>query len=281
MENKNFAIFIMAHGRPKKMRTHSTLRSYGYTGRIFLVVDNLDATLDEYVELYGKEVIVFDKNKAASTMDSGDNTGDLRSTLFAANKIFDLAKERGVEYFFIMCDDYYDFYYAFADSSGKVYPKNINIIFDLMIDYYKDIPAKSIAFSQTGVFIGGVDNGKKAYRFSKRKAMNTLLCSTNRVFEFTGRLNEDVTAYVNLGSRGSLFLTIPVIAMGQPDSQKRSGGLTDAYVDSGTYTKSFFTLMHNPSSVKVCMMNARHKRLHHRISWKNTTPMILSEDFKK
>ena len=133
----NFAVFIMVHGRPNKVKTYSTLRKQGYTGKIYLVADNLDETVDEYKKIYDKELIIFDKLKAAKKYDSGDNTGDLRSTLYAANTVFDIAEEMGIEYFSLMCDDYYDFYYAFSDTTGKVVPNNMNVIFSLMLDVLK------------------------------------------------------------------------------------------------------------------------------------------------
>jgi hypothetical protein len=39
--------------------------------------------------------------------------------------------------------------------------------------------------------------------------------------------------------------------------------------------------MYNPSSVKVSVMNATNKRIHHSIKWINTTPMILDPKYKK
>jgi len=282
MENKDFAVFIMVHGRPDKMWTYRTLRKCGYTGKIYLVADDLDKTVGKYKEIYRDELIVFDKIEASKTVDIGDNTGDLRSTLFSANKIFDLAEERSIEHFFIMCDDYYELDYMFKDDiKGAKQTKNADKIFDLMIEYYKTIPAKSIAFAQTGDFIGGIDNGKGTYRFSKRKVMNSFLCSTKRRFKFMGRMNEDVTTYVNLGTKGDLFLTIPVMAINQKDTQKTKKGLTEMYTDNGTYVKSFFSVMYNPSCVKASMMNANHKRIHHLIKWNNTTPMIINERYKK
>ena len=281
MLNKDFAVFIMVHGRPDKMRTYDTLRRQGYTGKIYLVADDLDDTVARYKEIYGDDVIVFDKTEAAKHSDAGDSTGDLRSTLFASNVIFDLAEERGITHFFIMCDDYQNFFYAMSDSTGSVFAKDLNLMFDIMVDYYKEAPIKVLAFAQTGDFIGGVENARGAYRFSKRKAMNTLLCSTERRVEFVGRLNEDVTTYVNLGGRGDLFLTIPVISLSQPDTQKRKRGLTDVYLDDGTYVKSFFSVMYNPSSVKISMMGDNHMRIHHRITWNNAAPMIIDEKYKK
>jgi hypothetical protein len=282
MENKDFAVFIMVHGRPDKVLTYETLMKCGYTGKVYFVADNLDETLPKYKEKYTDRVLVFDKNEAAKKYDSGDNSGDLRSTMFAANKIFDLAEQVGVKYFYIMCDDYYEFDYMFKDGiKGMKLCRNIDKIFDLTINFYKSINALSVAFAQTGDFIGGIDNGKGVYRFSKRKAMNSFLCSTERRFEFMGRMNEDVTTYVNLGQKGGLFLTIPVFAVNQKDTQQVKKGLTEMYIDNGTYIKSMFSVIYNPSCVKASMMNASHKRIHHSINWKATTPMIISNEYKK
>jgi len=274
MRNKSFAIFIMVHGRPDKMWTYHRLRRGGYTGKIFLVADDLDETLDRYKKIYKDELIVFDKKKASLDMDAGDNSGDLRSTLFAANKIFDLAEERGIEYFYIMCDDYYYFGYRY-DTGAKII-KNLDNVFDIMVDFYKSVDIKSLCFSQGGDHIGGFTKIKM-----KRKAMNSFLCTPKRRFKFMGRMNEDVTTYTNLGSKGDVFFTFTNLQLDQKDSQIEKKGLSEMYLDNGTYTKSFFSVMYNPSNTKVSMMNANNKRIHHSISWKNTTPMIINEDYKK
>jgi hypothetical protein len=278
----DFAVFIMVYGRPDKNLTYKTLRKCGYTGRIYLVGDTTDVTIDEYRSLYGDELLVFDKKEIANRYDAGDNSGDLRSTMYASNTIFDLAEQHGVEYFYIMCDDYFDFYYAYEDSVGSVWVKDLDRLFNKVVIFYKSTNIKCLAFAQTGDFIGGVTNKKgKSYRFSKRKAMNTLLCSTKRRFNFLGRMNEDVTTYVRLGQLGNLFLTIPVISLSQKDTQQSKKGLTEVYLDNGTYVKSMFSVIYNPSCVKASMMNANHKRIHHSIKWINTTPMIISETYKK
>ena len=274
MRNKNFAIFIMVHGRPDRMWTYKTLRKLGYTGKIYLVGDNLDNTIGEYRQKYGDDLIVFDKIKASKKMDSGDNSGDLRSTLFSANTIFDLAEERGIEHFFIMCDDYY--YFGYRYETGAKIIKNLDNVFDILVDFYKSVNIKTICFSQGGDHIGGFSGIKL-----KRKAMNSFLCSPKRRFKFMGRMNEDVTTYTNLGSKGDIFFTFTNLQLDQKDSQKETKGLSEMYLDNGTYTKSFFSVMYNPSNTKVSMMNATNKRVHHSIKWKNTTPMILDNSYKK
>ena len=278
----DLAVFIMVHGRPDRMWTYKTLREQNYTGKIFLVGDDQDSTIDDYKKIYGKEMIVFNKEKAYLEADSGDITGDLRSTLYAVNTIFKLAKEKNVKYFYIMCDDYTSINYKLLINGKAINTSvdNLDRLFKATIRYYKSINALTIAYAQAGDFIGGIDNGHGCYRFSKRKCMNSFLCSTDRPFKFMGRLNEDVTTYVNLGSKGELFLTLCNVAIIQKQSQSESGGLTDAYLDSGTYTTSFFSLMYNPSCIKITLMKTSHPRIHHTIKWDNAVPKIIDEKYR-
>lgn len=281
MEN-NFAVFILTHGRPDNVLTYSTLKKCGYNGKIYLVVDNEDKHIKKYQDNFGEEFVkIFDKKSMADTIDEANNFDNRKVIVHARNYCFTLAKELGYKYFIQLDDDYYEFIYKFSDTKGQVLSKDINKIFNLMFDFYNKTDALSICFAQTGDFIGGVDNGKGVYRFAKRKCMNSFFCSTDREFQFLGSINEDVNTYTTLASRGGLFLTIPVFAINQKDSQTQKDGMSDIYKLQGTYIKSFTTVLMQPSNVKVSIMNATHKRIHHSIAWKNTTPMIVSQDFKK
>jgi len=278
----NFAIFIMVYGRPDKMRTLKTLRSSGYTGKVYFVADNLDETVSYYQEKYGKDLIIFDKNEAYKKMESGDNTGDLRSTLYSANTIQEIAKEMGLKHFMIMCDDYTSISYKF-DSDMQYHDrrvKNLDKILERLIEFYEKTPALTIAFAQGGDFSGGKKSSSADIKL-KRKAMNSFLCSTERPFKFIGRLNEDVTTYVNLGSRGLLFFTITNVAINQKRHQSEKNGLTEVYLDYGTYVKSFFSVMYNPSCVRISDVGDKYKRIHHKVKWNNAVPKILSENVKK
>jgi hypothetical protein len=58
--------------------------------------------------------------------------------------------------------------------------------------------------------------------------------------------------------------------------------MSEMYLDSGTYIKSFYTVMYQPSSVKVEIMRSHHdERLHHAIDWDCTVPCIISEQWQK
>jgi hypothetical protein len=291
--NKSFCVFIISHGRPDKVVTLRTLKRCGYTGPLFVVCDNEDKTVDQYRKNYGAGmVLVFDKPHYASLVDSCDNFQNRRTTTHARNACFDLAKERGFEYFLVLDDDYTAFEHTFdKDGNGSdVLVKDLASVSTHVFDFIEsDHRIKSVCFMQGGEIIGGLHKLDKInrcaarrgiYPFVKRKAMNSFFCKTSRRFWFFSRLNEDVNTYINLGNRGDLFLTIPDVHLNQIQSQVSKGGMSDAYLASGTYVKSFYSVMISPSTCKVTANKDLH-RLHHKISWNNAVPKILDEVHKK
>jgi len=282
MQNKSFAAFILTHGRADHVYTYNTLRNCGYTGKVYFIIDNEDSQIEQYKENYGKQVIVFDKKEIAKTFDAGDNFNDRRAIIYARNASFEIAKSLNLKYFIQLDDDYTGFRYQFNSQhkySGKPI-LNLDNVFGLMLEYYKSTTFKSIAFGQGGDYLGGQNGGYSKKIFAKRKCMNSFICSTDRPFQFVGRINEDVNTYTWFQSLGNLFLTILMLRLEQKTTQANSGGMTELYLDTGTYLKSFYSVMYSPSPVKIETMKSNHKRLHHKITWKNAVPVIISEDYK-
>jgi hypothetical protein len=275
MENKDFAVFILTHGRPDNVKTLKLIKARGYTGKVYFIVDNEDKTIDKYIENFGKEnVKVFDKKYYADLIDEGNNFDERRTITHARNSCFQIAKEIGITYFVQLDDDYYSLGYRYIEGEKKI--NNLDKVFDIMLKFYKNTNIKSIAFSQGGDHIGGFSGIKL-----KRKCMNSFICSTEREFKFIGSMNEDVNTYTTLGSRGDVFFTFTNINLSQGDTQSQSNGITNMYLKFGTYCKAFTTVMMHPSGTKVSMMNSKNVRIHHSIKWKNTTPMILQDKYKK
>lgn len=288
MKNKNFVAFILSHGRADRVVTYDSLKKSGYTGRIVIVLDNEDPSAPEYISRFGSEnVVIFDKAAIAETFDEGV-PGDRRTIVYARNACFDIARKLGYRYFIELDDDYTVFEWRF-DNRLRYITKdkavcNLDAVFDIMLDFFKKIPAKSIAMAQGGDYLGGGAGREGKQLRTKRKAMNSFICDTERQFTFLGRINEDVNTYTRNTSTGDLFLQIQQVCLLQKQTQSNAGGMTEVYLDSGTYLKSFFTVMYQPSSVKVRTMGNEYvnqKRLHHRVNWMLTAPKILKEKFKK
>lgn len=286
MKMNDFAIFILTHGRADNVITLKTLEKTGYTGKIYLIIDNEDKKADEYFKIFGlKMVVQFDKKKYADECDECNNFDERRTITMARNACFDIAKDLGITYFMQLDDDYSSFEFRKNSVDNKqllgVKVKDLDFCIKSYLDFYISTNFLSIAFAQGGDFIGGVESSVATKRPLMRKCMNSFICSTERPFKFIGAMNEDVNTYTTRGSRGDLFGTAPFICLNQKATQSQSGGITDMYEKYGTYCKAFTTVINMPSSVKVSIMQSKHKRLHHKISWNNTVPKIISEDLKK
>jgi hypothetical protein len=284
MRNKNFATFILTYGRAEKVYTYETLKKGQYTGDMYFVCSEDDKQLPRYKELYGDKVISFKKSDYKGKFDIGDNFTDERVVVYARNAVFDIAEKLGYTYFLVLDDDYTEFRYTrnekqeYITKSRKI--KDFDTIFDILLEYYKKTNAKTLCIAQGGDFIGG-ENSRVFKNKLTRKAMNFFICSTERRFNFIGRINEDVNTYVRQGTQGDIFQTICDLRLEQLDTQSNSGGLTEFYLDGGTYVKSFYTVLFSPSCTKINLMGNKNKRLHHMIKWNNAVPKIIDEKHKK
>jgi hypothetical protein len=278
-----FAVFILSHKRSDNIKTIKALKNCGYTGDVYIIVDDLDPTIGEYKSKFGDKVVVFDKKKSAESFDVGDNFKNYISTSYVRNVMHDIAKDLGIRYFIQLDDDYTTFGYKFnKECEYKARrTKNLDEIFNLMC-MIVDIPVvKSFAMAQGGDYIGGKNSrfGKKITFF--RKVMNSFVCRVDKPFKFLGRMNEDVNMYLVNGRKGEIFFTTNFISLSQVATQKGKGGMSDIYLDRGTYVKSFYSIMYCPSCVDIAMMGTERRRIHHRISWKNAVPCIMSEKYLK
>ena len=283
MLRDDFCVFILTHGRADRVYTHKTIRKEGYTGPVFLVIDNEDDQADEYIRRYGQDnVIVFDKLARARKTDTPDLSDDRRTIIYARNECFDIAERLGFRYFLELDDDYTDFLYRYQVGCC-LYSKtatNLNDIFERMIEFLDCSGAVSVAFAQGGDMIGGA----QSVNFHKkllRKAMNTFFCDTEKRFDFVGRINEDVNTYTSLSNKGLLFLTYSPFMITQKTTQTNAGGMTETYLDMGTYLKSFYSVIYSPQAVKIGEMGDKHKRIHHSINWDRCAPQILNEKWRK
>lgn len=281
-EYKGFAAFILTHGRPDRVHTYQALRKSGYTGPIYLLVDDEDSTAEEYKAKYGNEVVIFSKSEAASKLDIMDNrTEDKRAITYARNASYDVARRLGLTYFLQLDDDYLAWKWRYGDNqnhnSRTPTTHRLDALIIALLKFYKKTPFASIAFAQGGDFMGGHNSGIGNAVIRRRKCMNSFFCSVDRPVKFKGRMNEDVNAYVGLGSQGVLFLTVPNVSLEQKATQSNDGSLTELYAELGTYPKSFASVMVMPSAVKVSFMGEVHRRMHHHVKWRHAVPMIIKE----
>lgn len=287
----DFGVFILSHGRPETVSTTITalteggFRSAGYTGKWWIVLDDEDPTAEQYAARWGRDrLLFFNKDAEAEHFDLADNGGSRGVIIYARNAAARLAREQGLTYYMQLDDDYTYFAHRFAQGAHLRYAltRRLDEVLEAFVDFLDSSGALTVALAQGGDYIGGVGMPGSAWRQRVlRKAMNTFIARTDRPIEFVGRINEDVNTYCLRGSRGDLFFTVSDFAIDQVSTQQQGGGMTTAYLDGGTFIKSFYTVMMCPSSVSISHMGRTSRRVHHSIRWNNTVPKIVSDRHRR
>ena len=283
MVREDFAILILSHGRANNVRTVPTLKEVGYTGKWYIVLDDEDKQYDDYVRNFGKEhIIVFNKEEVGKTFDIMDNFPGRGVPTFARNVFHKIAKDLGLTYFLELEDDYMCFRQRYEENGSMRtrYVSNFDLLIEPYLEFLDLSGALCVAFAQTGDFLGGLGSTVWTQQIT-RKAMNSFFCRVDRPFQFYGRFNDDVNSYVENGKRGYLYFTTRDMCLDQPQTQANAGGITEAYLQYGTYVKSFYSVMLCPSCVKISEMGQSHRRIHHLIDWEVAVPKIISSKFKK
>lgn len=280
--NRDFCVLILSHNRPNDIPTIQTLERHGYTGDWYIVVDHED-DYESYTSVYDDEkIIYFDKDEVVDDVDRADNFDNRNCNVYARNKSFEIAQELGYEYFMMADDDYTGFEYKFDEDFDYGYQQlnDLDKLIEGAIDLLGEADIDVLAFAQNGDFIGGSESQFGSKVQTKRKIMNTFICRSDNPIEFRGTINEDVNAYTRNQQLGDVYLTVNFASVAQEMTQQHEGGLTDIYLDKGTYVKSFYTILFCPSSVGLMMLEDKHKRIHHKVDWRKTVPKMLSEDAK-
>lgn len=284
-EQIKYAVFILTHGRPNLQHTADSLRKCGYTGPIYFVCDTDDKTANELEAKYPGQVVKFSKAEWAEKTDTMDTFNRMDVVVYARNAVFEIAKGLGYKYFVVLDDDYRNYEHRYLEG-GKlktVTPSDLGKAFEASFRFLIDTGILAYGWEQGGDFIGGGANGRFLERVT-RKIMNTYFLDADRPVVFSGTLNEDMVASLYHGMKGDVIISSCDMAIQQFKTQQQSGGLTDAYLHYGTYVKSFYALMMNPSCVKVAMMGdpiSGNYRIHHRVDYGRMAPCIISDRYRR
>ncbi len=279
---KNYAVFIITYKRPDKQLTLNMLKSNGFKGKIYLIVEETDPTLKDYLKQYKDSVLTFKRSDYADKFDRMINEPDSGSVC-VRNAAFSLAKKKGLDYFVVLDDDYPSFYLTVDENLFYKNTKvtNFDKLFKIYLKYLHTSNIRVLALAQGGDFVGGEFGGfNRNDLVPLRKAMNCFFMRTSTPVQFNGALNEDSVMGLQEAVKGNVVLTVLLTKVLPITSQKAAGGLTEAYRDLGTYQKSFYNVMASPSSSTVRYQRAV-SRVHHYIDGTYAYPRIIPESTKK
>lgn len=253
----DFAVLILTHGRAHDQVTFNELEKRGYTGKVYLVIDDLDEQREEYERLYGDSVIVFDKREYARRIDTMTTEDELRSVVFARNAAYDIADDLGLSYFAMFDDDLNQFTFRYV-KGGKLVSAPVtdfDALFDAMLEFVETTGVASLCIATSGALIGDM-NGvySKGLRWNFNQAC--VLRASDRL-KFVGLLNEDLNATLLGANVGQMTLEVMGIVKNAPLRGTNDGGLHELYIDNEQYIRDFYSLIVHPSGLKITIGDQR------------------------
>lgn len=265
-------VFIVSHNRPS-VPTYKMLRSSGYTGKIYIVLDNLDTSIKEYDF---EDILVFNKEEWYNKTKTFYKQKIMSTPVYARNFVFNKAKELGLNYYICADDDLTGVIirYPMGDSLKSRRIDNLDKIFNFMVEYLESTPLLStLSFSGPRCYIGGLYGAYKNkltpnyYQLTVHK--------TNSSTEFIGEYNEDMNYVIDNLLVGRLNYSLVDLQVVSPERSSNSGGIA--------YQEDWFkilqsTVLLNPSGIG---WKESYGKVVLKITKNNVYPKILSDRCRK
>ena len=279
----DFVVFICTHGRPNSQHTYNTLKKCRYSGKIILVLDDTDSTLQQYIDIYGVDMLrVFNKNHYInSSFDNGDNKPHYKCILYAKRAVEDIASSMGLKYFAIADDDITDFVIRYPNK-GKLTTYPITN-FDFILDSYVDILQPSVAcvgFGYAKSYFKGANTFEYTTLSNRSLPYQFLIRNSAVKVNWVSWFGEDDITELQSSLLGSVWLSIPhVMQVMKPIGSVDSvGGMVETYRDFDEFTRKFNIFKYCPQRTYfMCRKNKMY--LAHKTN--SCFPKIISEVYKK
>lgn len=276
----NFAIFILTHGRPNAQHTLNTLIRLGYTGKYYLVIDDTDITIQDYIDNYGAEnIIVFDKNHYINSVNIGTNKPMYKSILYAKCAGEDIARDLGLDAFVLVDDDLTGLRFRYLENESF---KSIQIhsgldtILNEYVDFMLSGNIAALSFGTAQMYMGGAQLFNKIE--SKRIPYNFVFRNTKYNFEWRSEMYEDTATPLVLNQRGLYTFQPHFVQLEmKPLAAGADGGMTTMYQNMDVFNRISYIYLYSPSCVRV---QNTGKKLTHAIVRDSAFPKLLSSSYK-
>ena len=210
-----FAIFICTHGRPNAQHTLKTLRDCGYTGKIVLLVDDEDDTVDDLVDNYPKTRIMrFNKQKYIDLSDTGTNENQRKCILYAKNCCEAVAQDIKLDAFVIADDDIFNFRYRYPED-GKLkslkITKDIDKVIEAYVEYMLSADIVATGFGFTQFYFSGENSFSPENFLKYRVPYNFVFRNAKYKIDWMSWFGEDIITAVMYNKRGYFMQDFPFV----------------------------------------------------------------------
>lgn len=275
MEKVKFVVFICTHGRPYNQSTLKVLRNCGYTGIVYLVVDDEDNTRYLLEDLFDDNTLslTFSKQHHIESDDCGTDSPVRNTHLYAWNACEKFARDLGFDYAIIADDDLTGFRYRYEDNNHlKSIPitKNIDKLFNYYIEYMDNTNISALSVADARNYIGGkANNGRNMNTLVFRKVKDKIVWKSEMYEEMVTSL---------LAQQTGKFIFQPTFFQYDTKTMAKdvTGGMEKIYNSMGILKRSSYVVMFHPSCVQFDANNTGFK-----LNKDRAFPKIVSSNVSK
>lgn len=283
---EDFAVFIITHKRYDRLHTYNTLVNCGYTGKIYLVLDNLDETVCEYRKRYDN-IIVFDKQEYVRLTDTAMYEPLINFAVFSRNAVEDIARDLGYKYYLVMDDDITNLRFRWCDD-GHIKSRKITHNFDYVMEKHLEFMDTAnvdcLGFGNSGLYMQGVDALSRE-NTKMRMIASMYIRRASTVVEWRPNMLEDCVTSVEMANNGNISIISTLIQYDsvQPAATggKTVGGNSSVYNTFDKFKQTFFPIVVRPSCFKYTNANFNKGRIMYpSVKYDNSIPKIIGGVYK-
>ncbi len=271
----NYAVFICTHGRPYEQKTLEVLRECGYSGLVYLVIDNEDDTRELYRPYHhdNTAVLMFNKYEAIHREDSGTDTPIRNTHLYAWNACENFARTLEFDYAIIVDDDLTSFRYRYEEDGhlkSQSITKNFDKLFEYYIEYMENSNISALSVADARNYIGGkAKDGRNMNTMVFRKIKDRI--------EWKSEMYEEMVTSLIAQQTGK-FIFQPTFFQYETKTMAKNvkGGMEEIYNSMSIFNRSAYVVMWHPSCVSFDANNTGFK-----LKKDNAFPKLISSRYKK
>lgn len=278
----NYAVFILSHKRSDRVETYSTLRNSGYTGKIYIVIDDEDMQQEQYKERFNNDVLVFNKEMWINSTDTVTNDKKKSSPVYARNFIEHIAGELKYDAYIVMDDDIINLRFRYIENyvaKSQALKSNLDEVLDAYMNYLVSANIATLSFATVMVYAGGVHDDKDMVRLASHR-YTCQIHMRNLAFpvDWISLANNDSISANNTAKIGYLWWALPFIVYDSPKMNTLPGGMKSVYDSVSEFKRAFMSTVVSPS---VCRVGCSKDRLAIKRDLKAAYPVIISGRYKK
>lgn len=276
------AVFICTHGRPDAQHTLHLLRNSGYTGKIYLILDDEDKTFPLYHHNLddADDIYMFKKQEYIDKSDTGTNENQRKCILYAKNFCEDLAQQMNLDAFVIADDDILNFRYRYPEDGSLKSQKVTSTMGDVIDAYYQamiDCDMVATGFGFTQFYFSGSDSFSSDNIQKYRVPYNFVFRNAKHKVDWMSWFGEDIITAVYYGRIGQLWTALPYVQQEIVALASASGGMKDTYDGNSSARLAMQNVMYLPAELKAYKYKGKYMAS---IKRDVAFPKIISSSFK-